>query len=77
MPRGHKRVPLTGLGLKATLPGHKRVQLMGLGLKATLPLGLWSFWRISVRLQSRLKVCADSRNLEGFGGCPGVKKGFN
>ena len=57
--------------------GQKRVQLMGLGLKATVPLGFWSFWRIVVRLKSRLKVPADSRNLEGFGTCPEVKKGCN
>ena len=57
--------------------GQKRVQLMGLGLKATKPLGFWSFWRILVRLQSRLKVSAESRNLEGVGGCPGVKKGYS
>ena len=57
--------------------GQKRVQLMGLGLKATTPLGFWSFWRVLVRLQSRLKVSAKSRNLEGVGGCPGVKKGYN
>ena len=48
---------------------------MGLGLKATVPLGFWSFWSILVRLQSRLKVCEESRNLEGFGGSPGVTVG--
>ena len=57
--------------------GQTRVQLMGLGLKATVPLGFWSFWRILVTLQSRLKVCAESRNLEGVGGCPGFKKGYS
>ena len=57
--------------------GPKRVQLMGLGLKATVPLGFWSFWSILVRLQSRLKVCEESRNLEGFGGSPGVQQGCN
>ena len=50
---------------------------MGLGLKPTVPLGFWSFWRILVRLQSRLKVSAESVNLEGLGGCLGVKKGYN
>ena len=55
--------------------GQKRVQLMGLGLKATVPLGFWSFWRILVRLQSRLKVSAESRNLEGLGVARGSKKG--
>ena len=57
--------------------GPKRVRIMGLGLKATIPLGFWSFWRVLVRLQSSLKVSAKSRNLEGVGGCPGVKKGYN
>ena len=49
---------------------------MGLGLKATIPLGFWSFWRVLVRQQSRLKVSEKSRNLEGIGGGPGVQKGF-
>ena len=57
--------------------GQKRVQLMGLGLKATIPLGFWSFWRVLVRLQSRFKVSAKSRNLGGVGGCQGVLKGYN
>ena len=50
---------------------------MGLGLKATIPLGFWSFWRVLVRQQSRLKVSENSRNLGGVGGGPGVKKGYN
>ena len=57
--------------------GQKRVQLMGLGFKATIPLGFWSFWRVLVRQQSRLKVSENSRNLRGVGGGPGVKKGYN
>ena len=50
---------------------------MGLGLKATIPLGFWSLWRVLVRQQSRLKLSEKSRNLEGVGGGPGVKKGYN
>ena len=57
--------------------GQKRVQLMGLGLKATKPLASWSFWRVLVRQQSRLKVSENSRNLGGVGVGPGVKKGYN
>ena len=55
--------------------GPKRVQMMGLGLKATVSLGFWWLWSILVRLQSRLKVCEESRNLEGVGSCLGVQKG--
>ena len=50
---------------------------MGLGLKATIPLGFWSFWRVLVRQQSRLKVSENSCNVGVVGGGPGVKKGYN